>query len=170
MTGFHRTYFDILETIDECVKKDRITPALILLYSAIDSFSKLSNKTGKGGRQVFQEWVKTYMLNKYPLPCNEADIYAARCALLHTYTSESDLSKNSQAMELYYVHGPKPIEPLQRAIASSPQTRSRVTAVRVEDLIRSFRNGMADCMSMIRNDSKWEKDFNEKVEKYLTVV
>ena len=170
MTAFHKTYFDILETIDDCVSKDRITPALILLYSAIDSFSDLSNRKEKGGRQTFKDWVKTYMLEKYPLPCNEEDIYAARCALLHTNTSESDLSKKSEAMELYYVHGQKPIEPLEQAIQNVQETQGRVIAVRVEDMIRSFRNGMADCMALIGSDPKWTSEFNSKVEKYLTVV
>ncbi|MEP7198105.1 MAG: hypothetical protein ABI851_16425 [Saprospiraceae bacterium] len=90
-TGLYSNYYDIFETIYECLEKGRITPALILIYSAIDSFSYMSNLNNHSGKKVFKEWVKKWMLDRYPLPCNETDLYAARCGLLHLQSSESDL-------------------------------------------------------------------------------
>ncbi len=167
MKGFYQTYIGIIETIDYCIKKERIIPGLILLYSAIDSFSNISNRTSKTGREVFKNWVKKWMLEKSTLACNEADIYAARCGLLHTLISESDLSKKNEAKEIYYVYGKKQIEILQQVIDKSIDKQGKVIAVKVEDLVSAFRQGMADCMDKINNDFEWEKQFSEKASKYF---
>ena len=58
MTGFFQTYFDILESIDDSLKKERIVPGLILFYSAIDSFSSLAENTNRTGKKVFKDCVK----------------------------------------------------------------------------------------------------------------
>lgn len=170
MTGFYKTYFDILETIEYCIQKDRINPALILNYSALDSFSHLSNRTKNKGREVFKKWVKKWMLEKYPLPCNEIDFYAARCGLLHTQISESHLSNKNEAKEIYYVHGMYPIEPLELAIEISKDKKDKVIAVKIEDLFNSFKQGMSDCFNEMENDIEWKNSFVEKANKYFVLI
>lgn len=169
MDGFHKTYFDIFETIDESLKKGKIVPCLILIYSAIDSFSFLAEKTDRKGRSVFKEWVKKWMLEKYPLPCNENDIYAARCGLLHQQISESDLSNSGESREIYYSWGNSNIKLLEYAIANTNKKDS-VVAVRVEDLLESFRNGLLDCKIEIEKNKKWAAIFEEKANKLFTSV
>lgn len=169
MEGFYKTYFDIFETIEECLTKGRIVPCLILIYSAIDSFSFLAEKTNRKGRSVFKDWVKKWMLEKYPLPCNENDIYAARCGLLHQQISESDLSNDGKSLEIYYTWGKSNIEFLKYAIANSNKKDS-VIAVRVEELLESFRKGLVDCKIEIEKDERWGIIFEEKANKLFISV
>lgn len=169
MEGFYKTYFDIFETIEESLHKGRIIPCLILIYSAIDSFSFLAEKTDRKGRSVFKDWVKKWMLEKYPLPCNEVDIYSARCGLLHQQISESDLSNMGKSREIYYTWGNSYIEVLQDAIANSDK-KENVVAVRVEELLESFKKGLVDCRIEIEKDKKWETIFEEKAKKLFTSV
>lgn len=42
------------------------------------------------------------MLEKYPLPCSELDIYSARCGLLHQQINESDLTRAKKAKQIVY--------------------------------------------------------------------
>ena len=170
MTGFYKTYIDIFETIDCCLKENKVNPALILLYSAIDSFSFLTDRENKKSKQAFLDWVTTWMINGHEIDCKAIDIYAARCGLLHRQTSESDLSLKNEAKEFYYVHGLKPIEPLQHALSNLETTRDKVIPIRIEVLVSSFRQGMADCMAEIRKDVDWDKSFRDRADKYFVTV
>jgi hypothetical protein len=158
----YQNYFDILQTIDESISKNRLVPALILLYSAIDSFSSLSNNNGSSGRQVFKSWVKTWMLKDYKFDLNEDDLYSARCGLIHQHISESDLTKSNKAREIHYVWGNAKLPILGDAIQHSG---NNAVAVRVEDLISAFRIGMANCMKEIYLDPEWRKMFDERAER-----
>lgn len=159
LSAFYKTYVDMFETISECLIKGRTTPALVLLYAGIDSFSELSNKGNQTGKTVFKEWVKKWMLNKYPLPCNEIDLYAARCGLLHLQKSESKLSKDGTARELWYSWGNGEVSRLQFGIDSLGK---KIIAIKVEDIFESFKNGMYDCLQAIENEAEWNQIFEEK--------
>ncbi|MCB0539773.1 MAG: hypothetical protein H6571_17985 [Lewinellaceae bacterium] len=169
MEGFYRTFSDIIQTIEEALEKERIVPCLILIFSAIDSFSFLAEKSDRTGRSVFKSWVKKWMLTKYPLPCNENDIYAARCGLLHQQVSESNLSKEGRAKQIYYSWGNSNHEILESAISKSNK-RANVVAVKVEDLFWSFRKGLTDCKIEIGKDKNWECIFKEKAKKLFINV
>lgn len=82
---------------------------LVLLYSSIDSMGLLDappTQTSASG-ESFKNSVKKYLLTYPGLEYNEVDLWAARCAVLHTFTSESDLSKGGKAREIQYYSGPK---------------------------------------------------------------
>jgi len=83
--------------IDLCLTNNLLMPALVLIYSGIDTFAALNRKATKDKvtRDDFIEWCNLYFLpSNNNLKCNGRDLYAARCAVLHTYTAVSDLSKN----------------------------------------------------------------------------
>ena len=169
MTGFFQTYFDILESIDDSLKKERIVPGLILFYSAIDSFSRLAENTNRTGKKVFKDWVKKWMLDKHPLPCNETDIYSARCGLLHQQISESDLTTDRKAKEIFYAWGNSDVKLLQDTIDNSDK-KDKGVAVKIEDLVWAFRQAMADCMDEINKDKQWRQNFDEKAKKLFVSV
>ena len=170
MKGYYQTYSEIFDSISDCVDKSRIVPCLILIYTGLDSFSSLANRTRDSGRKVFMDWTKTWMLAKYPLACNEIDIYAARCGLLHSQKSESVLSQNGLAKELYYAWGNAEIKILEKAIIDSGK-QSECLAIKIEDLITSFRNGVADCFKAIYEDYEWAASFEENAKNlFMSVV
>ena len=87
--NFIQVYTQIFSAITYCVSEKLILPALILIYSSIDSASWLSSDNEYHSvRERFQNWVDTWMLKKYPLPCNATELYAARCGILHTLTPD----------------------------------------------------------------------------------
>lgn len=93
---------------------------LVLLYSFIDSAGLLDAPSTqiKATGESFKNWVKKYMLGDPRVNFNEVDLWSARCAVLHTFTSQSDISNSGQARELQYYSGPK----------DSPQAQAFVVA------------------------------------------
>jgi hypothetical protein len=106
-------------------KEELYGQMLILLYSSIDSMGLLDappTQTSASG-ESFKNWVRKYLLTYPGLEYNEVDLWSARCAVLHTFTSESDLSKGGKAREVQYYSGPK----------DSPMAQAFVTATRTID-------------------------------------
>lgn len=82
---------------------------LVVVYSAIDTVGLLdapSSQTTASG-QSFKNWVKKYLLTYPGIEFNEVDLWGARCAVLHTFTSQSELSQSGKAKELMYFGGEK---------------------------------------------------------------
>lgn len=92
--------------------------SLIVIYSAIDTCGLLdappSQDSATGGS--FKAWVKKYMLDYPGIEFNEVDLWGARCSVLHTFTSESNLSKTGRARELLYYTGDKEQEHVRHLI------------------------------------------------------
>jgi hypothetical protein len=90
------------EGIETCLERKRIAPALILLYSAIDTSGWLDSAESHATRESFLQWVDRYLLNAKPLTCTALELYAARCGLLHTFTPDSRLSSEGKARRICY--------------------------------------------------------------------
>lgn len=161
MKQLPRIFQDIIETIEEGLNKGRPIPTLILIYSSIDSISHLTDTTDKRGRSVFKNWVKEWMLKKYPLPCNETEIYSARCGLLHQHSGESDITKSGEGKQVWYTHGQADVNILQATIIHIGQDKNAL-AVRLEDLIYSFKNGLIDCLTAVEKDKQWMSSFESR--------
>ncbi len=86
---------------------------MVLIYSAVDSMGLLDAppaQTEADGAS-FKAWVKKYLLPQNPsLEFNEVDFWAARCAVLHTHTTQSKLSKTAKAKQIQYYGGDKTSE------------------------------------------------------------
>lgn len=73
--------------IDACIEKEAITPALVLIYSAIDTTGWLDSTEVFATGNDFMSWVDRYLLKAKPLRCTSLDLYAARCGpAAHFYT------------------------------------------------------------------------------------
>jgi hypothetical protein len=82
---------------------------LIVIYSTIDTLGLLDAPPEQisSGSDSFKNWVKKYLLSYPGTEFNEMDLWAARCAVLHTFTAQSDLSRKGSARELIYYGGDK---------------------------------------------------------------
>ncbi|ELC7322303.1 hypothetical protein D7T48_01555 [Stenotrophomonas maltophilia] len=81
--------------------------SLVIMYSAIDTCGLLDapvTQTEATGTS-FKEWVKKYVLAESALEFNDVDLWAARCAVLHTFTPKSKLSQAGGARQLHYYTG-----------------------------------------------------------------
>src|SRR5262245_17794796 len=86
---------ELLPAIDLCLEGKRFIAALLLLYSGVDSLGWLyaKDESERPGRR-FTKFVDRFLLPGSKLNCNSADLWAARCAVLHTMTADSDLSRD----------------------------------------------------------------------------
>jgi hypothetical protein len=163
---FINSYAEIIIAIDYCLSEKLILPALILIYTAIDSVSWIaSDDENQKVRERFQIWVNTWMLQKYPLSCTAEELYAARCGILHTLTPDSDLSEKKGINRIMYAWG----NALQTDLDTSIKLLEypRYVAVHVNDIFLSFKNGFADYLQTLETDKVKKELFYEKANKHF---
>ena len=127
--------------IDACIEKKLSSPALILIYSGIDTVGWLDSSEDYATRTSFMKWVDAYLLKAKPLQCTSLELYAARCGLLHTFTPDSQVSSVGKARRIYYAWGTASVQDLQRTIDLTNKTGEYV-AVHVNDLYEAWRLGV----------------------------
>jgi hypothetical protein len=164
-----RSYFQIISAIDYCIAEKLIMPALVLIYSAIDSVSWIaSDDKDQSVGDRFQTWVNVWMLQKYPLPCTALELYAARCGILHTLTPYSDLSNNKGVRRISYAWGTSQQKDLDESIKLTKYPG--IVAVHVNDIVASFKNGFTDYVDALETDNVKKELFIEKADKHFANV
>ena len=118
---------------------------LVVLFSSIDTMGLLDaspfqiDATGDS----FKNWVKKYLLQNPDIEFSDVDLWAARCSVLHTFTSESKLSRNGQAKQLQYYGGDKSSEQAQHFIAYTKGYEDGAhLPVHFEDLYGAFLSAL----------------------------
>ncbi len=107
------------KAIGTLFREDLLPHSLVIIYSTIDTCGLLgapSQQTTATGAS-FKEWVKKYVLDYPGLEFNEMDLWSARCAVLHTFSSESDLSNAGKARHFQYYTGDKSAPHIQHFIS-----------------------------------------------------
>jgi len=139
---FERNVQELLTAIKICLESGLRLPALLVLYAGIDIMAWLDRPSGQADvqRRDFITWVEKYLLTDSGLLCNALDLFAARCGLLHSYTSRSRLSRRGNARQIFYSWGLAKPEDLQRRI----DTVGTIPAVvlQLEELLNAFRRGI----------------------------
>ena len=94
-----------LKRCDEC---GIITASIAMAFICIDTMANLSRPEGKKRvtRTDFIEWVDTYLEAHpdQPYKYRGKDVYAARCAFLHTYGSEAELHNEDPKIIKFAYH------------------------------------------------------------------
>jgi hypothetical protein len=139
--------FDLFESIEDCFAKNRILPCLALVYSGIDVVASLEAKPNEKVKAYFVKWVESYLLKAGSLKCSGIELYAARCGIVHTFTSRSDFSKKGKARSIYYAWGNAEVSDFERA--STILGRSDVVMIHVRDLIDTFRQAVVNFLDDI---------------------
>ena len=164
-----RSYSQIIITIDYCIAEKLIMPALVLIYSAIDSVSWIaSDDEDRSVGERFQSWVNVWMLQKYPLPCTALELYAARCGILHTLTPYSDLSNNKGVRRISYAWGTSQQKDLDESIKLTKYPG--IVAVHVNAIFASFKNAYTDYIDALETDNVKRELFIEKADKHFANV
>jgi hypothetical protein len=122
------------------IEKDLGVPALVLIYSMIDSMAWMARPqdhpdvTGAD----FIAWVDQYMLPSLRIKCTAGELYAARCAVLHSLSTESRHVREGKARAIYYSWGPADSTKLERFIE---RKRKNAVALHLDDLIVALTEG-----------------------------
>jgi hypothetical protein len=128
--------------IQVCMDRQLQLPTLILLYTAIDVAAWIANDDpdAKVGKR-FMAWVDGYMLKAKPMHCTAADLYGARCGVLHTLTPDSDMSDAGKARRICYAWGDRSADEMQKLIARV-RTDSLYVWVHVGEVLEAWRLGI----------------------------
>jgi hypothetical protein len=93
----------IIKDVNDAWERKAHRATLILVYCAIDALTYLALPEGKekATRGDFVEWSDKYLRlrdakGERTLSLPGLELYAARCALVHTYGSEADLHKEGK--------------------------------------------------------------------------
>ena len=141
--ALHQNIHQLLEAIDMCLEERFLTPALVLIYSGIDTLAWLDRRhdqpdvTGND----FIRWVDTYMLPDHRVQCTSADLYGARCGLVHSFSPLSSRSRSGSAKEIYYSWGTARLDDLQLSIDSEFGKDQKV-AIHLDLLIEAFTDAV----------------------------
>ena len=160
---------NIIKSIEICLKEKLQISSLILLYSGIDIVAWLNRPVlkEKASRKDFIRWVDDYLLPNPNIKCRAIDLYAARCAIVHSYSFSSVLSKDGEAKEIYYSWGKANIKSLQNDI--DRRLKKNVAAIHINDFLEAFKKGIEKFKLSIKTDKKKEKIVCERVKKYFIV-
>ncbi len=177
----------ILAAAELCIAARLNTPALILIYSAIDAASWLCAEDPDGEVQgYFVSWVEKYILQNGRFECSALDLWAARCGIVHTLSASSRLSRKGKAHEIIYVNRGGNRELLDRleAIRGAKSLReirdakdtvagadmSRNVVLEVDDVMNAVKEGVALMLSDAKSDAFLGARIKERESKVLATM
>jgi hypothetical protein len=162
---------ELLSTIEACFKAQLILPGLILLYSAIDIMAWLNRDESHADsrRSDFIHWVNNYLLPHSELTCKANDLYSARCSILHSYTSESRMSRQGEAKKIYYAWGTAHAEHLQHFINLSSEKDCTIV-LHIDTLFNAFRNGVQRFNNTLSSNPLMADSFYGRAGKFFTAL
>jgi hypothetical protein len=159
---------DLSSAIELCLARKQLLPSLILLYSSIDIVSSLE-PMGNKGRSRFVRWVETYLLPASPLKCTAIEIYAARCGVVHTMTSESDLSVKGKHRMIWYAWGNHSADDLEKLVDLAGRANEGV-AVHVDQLYEAFLSGVVRWADELKADPDRRSAVEGQGKKWFTNI
>jgi hypothetical protein len=167
---FEKNINDLLAAIADCLNKQLVLPSLLLLYAGIDIMAWLNRPESRADveRTDFIGWSENYLLPGSGLVCNALDLYAARCALLHSFSAESQLSRKGNAKQIFYAWGSARVGDLQRLV-DIVGTHSAV-AVHVDDLLKAFRIGVEHFKNVLSHDPQHATLIYQRANKFFSNV
>lgn len=148
---------EMISAIDDCLKAERQIPALVLMYSLMDNLSwAASGRSSANTRDQFEEWISRWLLPYLPRSnpkITPIDLYAARCALLHTGTGVSDLVKSKKAKRLMYAWGNAKTRILERTIVVTGSADGHA-ALHCDDLFSALRKALKTFVASADHDAQ----------------
>ena len=103
---------DLISELKRCDEQDISTASIALAFICVDALANLAVPLGKQKvtRKDFKEWVDKYLEAHpdQPYQYRGKDVYAARCAFLHTYGAETALhEEDPDIIKFVYSNGGK---------------------------------------------------------------
>jgi len=160
---------NIIKSIELCLNAKLQISSLVLLYSGIDIVAWLNRPVSKerATRKDFIRWADDYLLPNLNIKYRAIDLYAARCAIIHSYSFSSELSKKGEAKEICYSWGKANIKSLQNDIDS--RSKKNAIAIHINDFLEAFKEGVEKFKLFIKSDKEKEKVVCGRANKYFFV-
>jgi hypothetical protein len=139
----------MLAASSRCLDERQIMPCLTLLYAGMDVMASLEAAPGEKVNVYFKRWVEKYLLPQTTWKCSSVDLYGARCAVVHTFTPDSDLSKKGAAKVIYYAHSGGDVAKLEEV---NNDFNRNAECLEVGEMISSFYNAILKYMVEVAGD------------------
>ena len=162
--------YDLCNAIGACLDQSpRLAiPALVLVYAAIDGMAWVSIADGRDDVNGldFQAWAKSYLLPDSGLDCDEADLWAARCGLVHGQVMDSRIARAGKARHVWYYVGPgnRYLMPLHE------QSREMPTTLHIDVLVVAFHRAIDRFFDAIEREPELQRVVWARVNRYFDDV
>jgi hypothetical protein len=163
VNNFLKNITVVLEAADLCLKQRLSLPALILIYSCIDSLGSLERSEKEGTKQSFIRWVDNYLLKAKQLDCTAEELFAARCGVLHALTPDSDLYRQGKVRRIMYASGPAKLESIRRVATIFEHLD--VVGIHIDDLRKAVEDGLSQYLRELAEDEIRKKKVEERATK-----
>ena len=152
------TVQQLLKAADLLVDHNYIMPGVMLVYCTIDTLAWLSLPDGQEDvhGSDFVQWVRQYGLESRINPCSAEELYAARCGLLHSYSSDSKRSREGKVRPIFYIGGSAGRKVLQDEI-----DKRGITGVALH--IADLREGLDASIHRFREDIRADQALRARV-------
>ncbi len=140
----------LVSEIKRCDEADINTAAVAMSFICIDLLASLGRPVDKDRvtRSDFKQWVDTYLQGHadQPYQYRGKDVYAARCAFLHTYGSTAELhTEDSDTIKYVYHDGGKH--------AYDPNENSNLVIIGMKSFINDVVHGVNAFISACKDDA-----------------
>ncbi len=151
----------ILAGINACIACKCVMSAVTLIYAAIDAMAGLTRPVDKveTDSTYFKDWAERYFLRFLDQPVTPAELYGARCGVLHAHSPESRVSRDrtGKTVVCKWRHGHRPDDPLLAARTSTS------IILEVEALLEAFDRGI----ELFHNRIDAEPDLKLRVDHHV---
>jgi hypothetical protein len=117
-------------------------------------------------KKDFIRWLDDYLLPNLNIKCEAIDLYAARCAIIHSYSFSSRLSEEEKAKEIYYAWGKANVKALRNDLDRRYKKPTKI-AIHIDDFLEAFKEGVEKFKLSIKSDKEKEKIVCDRANKYF---
>lgn len=158
-----QSIINIVAELKRCDEEGIVTASIAMAFICIDTLANLSRPIEKqrSTRSDFKEWVDTHLKSHpdQPYKYRGKDVYAARCAFLHTYGSEASPHEDDpDTIRFIYSDGGKHI------YDSTVESDLAIIGT------KSFINDVVHAVDSFLNQCKSDLSLKKRVEERLPSV
>ncbi len=163
-------FVQMIEELKKCEKAGATTACLMQIYVYIDTLAYfgMPSSKDKNTRSDFIEWADKYLKaeKEQNYQYRGKDLYGARCALLHTFSSEADYHmQNQDIIKFCYHDGGRH--------AYDPQVDSTLVIIGVASFVNDFVIAVTNFLQDIKKriaDENEKAILQERLNKILNIV
>ena len=149
----------LMAEVAGCFAAKRYEAGLVMQFIELDTWAYLTRPKGtKHGRSSFKRFIGKYLHSDPDQPYQYAaeDVYAARCGLLHTFGSISDLHHNDNTLVIWRFH-------LGRCNTYIPGLDGYMAYISVFRFWRNASEAVARCLDDVMADPALNELFGSRL-------
>ena len=162
---FNAVYGGIKRGIEVALEHETYGAALVLIYSGLDAMANLGRPNGQAEvtAENFITWCDRYLNIPSDIAVSGEEWYSARCAVLHTYGSESRMTRSGSARQLGHMVGGYP------PIRYDASVSDELVMIEIGALAEAFFTGIDDFLVALHVDGLPHDVIEARAQKLLSV-